>query len=213
MTHSPPSVPDPDPAPAPTPAPGPNPKGGRANFAVELGPVLVFMLAYNIGQRTAPSDAIFIATGAFMAATLAALLYAWRVQKRFPPLLIVTATVVLVFGGLTLILHDKTFVFLKPTIINGLLSSAIFGGLLLRKNALKLLLGSALDLPERIWTVLAVRFGLFYAFLAGLNVIIWQNFSEAFWVNFRLAGIIPITLVFLLANLPLVSKHLRKAHD
>lgn len=187
--------------------PAPKPATGLANTAVELGPVLVFMLAYNLGQRSAPAEAIFIATGAFMAASLAALLYAWRVQKRLPPMLIITAAVVLIFGALTLILHDKTFVFLKPTIINGLFSGAIFGGLMLRKNPLKLLLGAALDLPERVWTLLALRFGLFYAFLAGLNIFIWQSFSEAFWVNFRLAGIIPITLVFLVANLPLIAKH------
>ena len=191
----------------------PKPSQGLANFAVELGPVLVFMLAYNLGQKAAPNEAIFIATGAFMAASLAALLYAWRVQKRLPPMLILTAAVVLIFGALTLILHDKTFVFLKPTIINGLLCGAIFGGLMLRKNPLKLLLGTALNLPERIWTVLAVRFGLFYAFLAGLNIVIWQSFSEAFWVNFRLAGIIPITLVFLLTNFPLISKHMHQSPD
>lgn len=200
---------DPDPA----NRPAPEPSRGLAHVAVELGPVLVFMLAYNLGQKAAPAEAIFIATGAFMAASLAALLYAWRVQKRLPPMLIVTAAVVLIFGALTLILHDKTFVFLKPTIINGLLSCGVFGGLVLRKNPVKLLLGTALSLPERIWTMLAVRFGLFYAFLAGLNIVIWQSFSEAFWVNFRLAGIIPITLVFLLANFPLISKHMHQSPD
>lgn len=191
----------------------PDPAKGGANLAVELGPVFVFMLAYNLALRAAPGEAIFIATGAFMAATLAAVLYAWKVQKRFPPMLFVTASVVLVFGALTLILHDKTFVFLKPTIINGLFSCAIFGGLLVRKNVLKLVLGSALHMPERVWSQLAMRFGAFYAFLAALNIIIWKNFSEAFWVNFRLAGVIPITLVFLLANLPLIAKHVGSAGD
>lgn len=198
---------------SPPTQPGPDPKSGGANFIVELGPVLVFMLAYNLAQRTAPDDAIFIATGAFMAATSAAVVYAWKMQRRFPPMLFVTASVVLVFGALTLILQDKTFVFLKPTIINGLFSCGIFGGLLARKNVLKMLLGSALRLPEGVWSQLAVRFGLFYAFLAFLNIIIWQNFSEAFWVNFRLAGIIPITFVFLLANYPLIAKHLNARGD
>ncbi len=191
----------------------PDPAKAGANIAVELGPVLVFMLVYNLAQRAAPTEAIFFATIAFMVATTAALLYAWRVQKRVPPMLIITAAVVLIFGALTLILHDKTFVFLKPTIINALLSGAIFGGLLLRKNPLKLVLGSALQLPEAVWTQLALRFGVFYAFLAGLNIVIWQSFSEAFWVNFRLAGVIPITAVFLLANLPLITKHSKASSD
>jgi len=197
--------------PNPQTKPQAKPKAGRAgvNFAVELGPALLFMLSYNLARRSNPEDAIFLATGVFMAATLAALLYAWRVQKRLPPMLILTGVIVTVFGGLTIALRDDLFVKVKPTIINGLFCAAIFGGLLLKRNPLKLLLGSALELPERIWTQLAIRFGVFYAFLAVLNEVIWRNFSEAFWVNFKVVGVLPITLVFLLLNGPLIARNLK----
>lgn len=191
-------------------APASQPAKAGANLFVELGPAILFMVVYNLARRVDEANAIFIGTGVFMAATLAALLYAWRVQKRLPPMLILTGAVVLVFGGLTLWLKDERFVFLKPTIINGLFAATIFGGLALGKNPLKLLLGSALTLPEPVWRTLALRFGCLYVFLAVLNEVIWRNFSEAFWVNFKVFGVLPLTALFIIANGPLIARHLPK---
>lgn len=184
------------------------PVKASANVLIELGPALLFMVVYNLARRFAPADAIFIGTGAFMAATLAALAYALVVQKRLPPMLLITAVIVLVFGGLTLWLHNQIFVYLKPTIINLLLAAAIFGGLAVGRNPLKLLLGEALTLPEPIWRTLALRFGCFYVFLAALNEVIWRNFSEAFWVNFKVLGVIPLSIAFMLLNAPLLARHI-----
>jgi intracellular septation protein len=148
-----------------------------------------------------------------MAATVVALGWALTVQKRAPPMLLVSATIVLVFGGLTLYLHDATFAYIKPTIINLLFAAAIFGGLLFKRNVWKILFQTAFDLPDRIWTILAVRWGLFYIFLAGLNEAIWRTQTEAFWANFKVVGVIPITFAFMLANLPITLKHLRKTDE
>lgn len=189
-------------------APAPVAAKAGSNILVELGPALLFMVVYNLARRFAPDEAIFIGTGAFMAATAAALGYALLRQKRVPPMLLITAIIVLVFGGLTLWLHDQVFVYLKPTIINLLFAAAIFGGLIVGRNPLKLLLGEALALPEPIWRILAVRFGCFYIFLAILNELIWRNFSEAFWVNFKVLGVIPLSIVFMLLNGPLVTRHM-----
>lgn len=182
-------------------------------LAVDLGPALVFMVSYNLARRSDPANAIFWSTGLFMAATALALGWAFLVQKRAPPMLLVTAAIVLIFGGLTLYLHDATFAYIKPTIINLLFAAAIFGGLLVKRNVWKLLFQSAFELPDRIWTILAVRWGLFYVFLAGLNEAIWRTQTEAFWANFKVVGVIPITFLFLLANLPITLKHMGKTDD
>lgn len=180
---------------------------GWTQIGVDLGPVALFMLTYNIAQRFDKAQAIFWATGVFMIATLAGLAYARFVQKRTPPMLIVTAVVVLAFGGLTLILKDALFIKLKPTIINLLYAAAIFGGLLFQQNIWKMLFRHAFDLPDRAWNILAVRWGLFFVFLAALNEVVWRNTSEAFWANFKFFGVFPITIAFALANVPLVLKH------
>ena len=198
--------------PAPARAAPPAKSGGGAQIAVDFGPVAIFMIAYNLAHRGAnPDQAIFIATGVFMAATLAAFVYAMFVQKRVPPMLIVTAVVVSIFGGLTIWLHNPVFIKIKPTIINLLFATAIFGGLAVKQNVWKILFEGTFELPERIWTILAVRYGLFFIFLAGLNEFIWRSFSESFWANFKFLGVMPITLAFVALNIPLVMKHM--SHD
>ncbi len=184
--------------------------GGLGQIAVDFGPVALFMITYNLVHRNQPDNAIFVATGVFMAATAAALAYAFIKQKRVPPMLLVTAVIVGVFGGLTIYLKDATFIKLKPTIINLLFASAIFGGLLFKQNVWKMLFHTTFKLPDRVWNILAIRWGLFFIFLAGLNEFIWRTYSEAFWANFKFFGVLPITLAFAIANLPLTLKHMDK---
>jgi intracellular septation protein len=187
-------------------------KGGIAQLLVDLGPVLVFMISYRVaGSRVPEGEAIYWATGVFLAATALALAYAWFVQRRVPPPLIVTAIIVTLFGGLTIALHDPVFIKIKPTIVNAVYAAFIFGGLLLGKNVWKLLFQETFPpLPDSAWNTFAIRWGLFFVFLAGLNEYIWRNFSEAFWVDFKFFGMIPLTFVFMLANMPLLMKHMPK---
>lgn len=194
----------------------------RQNSAIlEFIPALIFMVTYNLAagnRNTLKSwggiwgEPIYLATAVFMAATLAALIYAVFVEKRLPILLTVVTVVVLTFGGLGIALHSDLFIKVKPTIINLLFATAIFGGLAFRRNVWRLLFAQAFSFPDAIWHVFAVRWGLFYLFLAGLNEVVWRNFSEAFWVNFKLLGIIPLTFVFILIHLPLTFKWLGKTN-
>ena len=103
-------------------------------LAVEMGPIAIFMIVYNVAHRTVADQAIFIATAVFIATTLASIGFAWVRERRIPPMLAVTAVIVVIFGGLTLYLHDPVFIKIKPTIINCLWSFAIFGGLAVRRN-------------------------------------------------------------------------------
>jgi intracellular septation protein len=198
--------------PAPEGAKTTTAKRGGAQIFVDLGPVIIFMLTYNIANgRVAEGEAIYWATSVFLVATAIAIGYAWFVQKRLPPMLIVTAVVVGVFGGLTLWLHDPVFIKMKPTIVNLLYAGVILGGLAVKQNVWKMMFQGAFPaLPEKVWTVFALRWGLFFIFLAGVNEFVWRNFSESFWANFKVFGVMPMTFLFMLANMPLLMKYMPK---
>jgi intracellular septation protein len=190
-------------------------KRGGGQIIVDLGPVIIFMLTYNLSRgRVTEGEEIYLATTVFLVSTAIALAYAWFKQKRLPPMLIVTGVVVGVFGGLTLALHDPVFIKMKPTIVNLLYASVILGGLAVKQNVWKMLFQSAFPaLPDKVWTTFALRWGLFFIFLAALNEFIWRTYSEAFWANFKVFGVMPLTFLFMLANMPLLMKHMPKDED
>ncbi len=203
-------------------------------LAVDLGPVLIFVLVYNFSKSWVGDDAVFLATGVYMAAAVAAVLTAKLTQDRLPPMLIITTVIVLVFGGLSLGFrlagseYADDFAYVKPTIINGLFAVAIIGSLLIGKNVWKMFFGSVFTtLPDRVWDIFAWRWSGFFIFLAILNMVLayappdmafWiadkslspEAFAQAretFWANAKLVNI-PLTMGFMLANYPLMAKYL-----
>ena len=126
---------------------------------------------------------------------------------------LVSAGVVLVFGGLTLWLHDETFIKLKPTIVNTLFGIVLLGGLWFGKPLLSIVLDSVLNLTEEGWRKLTFRWALFFFVLAGLNEIVWRTQSNDFWVNFKVFGIMPLTLAFALAQTPLIMRYEAKPDE
>jgi intracellular septation protein len=150
---------------------------------------------------------VYIATGLFIIATLAAIAYCKFRIGRIPPVLIVTGVLVTAFGGLTIALHDENFIKIKPTIVYLFYAAAILGSMLFKLNIWKLLFRHVFTLPDRIWTVLALRWSAFFVFMAIVNEIIRQTQSTEFWVNSRLLIVFPLIVVFSLANVPLVLKH------
>ncbi|MEW5424248.1 septation protein A [Amorphus sp. 3PC139-8] len=170
-------------------------------LALELGPLAVFFVA------NARAD-LFVATGAFMVATLIALAVSYALQRTLPLMPVVTGVVVLVFGGLTLVLQDELFIKLKPTIVNCLFAAVLFGGLLIwKKPLLGLVLGSVIAIDADGWRKLTLRWAWFFLFLAVLNEIVWRNFSSDTWVSFKVFGIMPITMAFALAQIPMIERH------
>jgi intracellular septation protein len=142
-----------------------------------------------------------------MLATLAALLASWRLLGRVTAVPLLTAILVVVFGGLTFYLDDPSFIKLKPTIINLLFAGVLVVGLLTDRPLLKVLLGEAFRLTEVGWRKLTVRWALFFFALAILNEVVWRNFSESAWVNFKVFGIVPLTILFALAQIPLLKRY------
>ena len=169
-------------------------------LALELGPLGVFFFV------NARYD-IFTATGAFMVAMLVSLSISWALTRRLAVMPVVTGVVVLVFGTLTLVLHDDTFIKMKPTIVNSLFAAVLLGGLLFGKALLGYVFDSAFSLTEEGWRKLTLRWGLFFLFLAVVNEVVWRNFTEATWVAFKVWGIMPITFIFTLSQMPLIMRH------
>jgi intracellular septation protein len=167
---------------------------------IELGPLLVFFATYG-------RAGIYWATGFLMAATLVALAASYKLLGRIPVVPLVTAVLVIVFGGLTFWLDDPRFIQMKPTIINLFFAGALLVGLLTGRPLLKLLLGDALDLTAEGWRKLSARWVVFFLVLAGLNEVVWRNFSEATWVKFKVFGIFPLTLMFALAQVGLIKRY------
>jgi len=168
--------------------------------ATDYGPIAVFFVAYWLGD-------LLWATGALMAATAVALALSLVVAGRVPLMPLITAGVVGVFGGLTLILQDETFIKMKPTIVQVLFAAILMAGLAFGRPLLKPLMGAAWSMDDDGWRKLTFRFGLFFIAMAALNEAVWRTQSTDFWVNFKVFGILGLTLVFALAQTPLMRRH------
>jgi intracellular septation protein len=179
-------------------------------LGLEFGPLAVFFLSNAYGDKwfgVTPDRRIFIATGVFMAATLVALAATWILTRKLAIMPLVSAVVVTVFGGLTILMDDALFIKLKPSIVNTLFGCILMGGLYFGKPILAILLDSVMKLTHEGWMKLTFRWALFFFFLAAVNEVVWRNFSTDFWVAFKVWGIMPITIAFALAQTPLVLKH------
>ena len=169
-------------------------------LAFDLGPLALFFFANS-------RYGIFVATGTFMVAVLAALAASYVLTRHLPIMPVVTAIIVLVFGGLTLILHNDLFIKIKPTIIYVLFGGVLLGGLLFGKSFLGVVFDSLFHLTEEGWRKLTLRWALFFFVLAVLNEIVWRNTSTDVWVNFKVFGVVPLTLIFGALQYPLLKKY------
>lgn len=168
--------------------------------ATEFGPILVFFGAYYLYD-------LFAATGAIMVTTLIALVISYYYERKVPAMPLVTAVVIMIFGGLTLYLKDETFIKLKPTIIYALFAVALGVGLALGKSFIKTLFGNFWNLDTEGWRKLTLRLIFFFAAMAIANEFIWRSFSTEIWVNAKVFGFTGATFVFFLLQVPLITSH------
>jgi intracellular septation protein len=195
-------------------------------LALEMGPLILFFFANSRPALFMPlvgpllpaaasgeKVGIFVATAVFMVAILVALAVSYALTRHLPVMAMVTAVVVLVFGGLTLVLHDDTFIKVKPTIIYVLFGGILLGGLLFNKPLLAVVFDSVFDLTDEGWRRLTLRWAIFFLALAVLNEIVWRTQTTDFWVNFKVFGVVPLTFVFAAFQYPLLQKYATEKED
>lgn len=178
-----------------------------ARLAIDLGPLLVFFAVNFMGSSFGPAK-IFVATGAFMVAMMVALVFSAIRYKHISPLLLFSGVMVVILGGLTIWLHNETFIKVKPTIYYLTVAGLLAFGIATGRNLLKMVLGSAYPgLSEEGWRKLTVNWAIFFAVMAGVNELVWRNTSTDFWIGFKIWGAIPATLLFAVANVPMLMRH------
>jgi intracellular septation protein len=167
-------------------------------LALELGPLAIFYIA------NARAD-IFVATAWFMAAMVGSLVLSWLLLHKLAVMPVVTGVVVLVFGGLTLYLQDATFIKIKPTIVNALFAAVLLGGLAFGQSLLRYVFGDVYKLKPKGWTILTLRWGLFFLFLAVLNEVVWRGAEVLIHdpkgatdasVTYKVCATTPITIIY-----------------
>lgn len=190
-------------------------------LALDLGPLLLFFYAnarpslflpmlapvFPVIASDGERAGIFVATAVFMVAVVVALIVSYALIRRVPPMAVVSLAIVLVFGGLTLALHNDTFIKMKPTIIYALFAAVLIGGLVLKKPLLEMVFDSVFHLREEGWRILTLRWALFFAGMAVLNEIVWRTTSTDVWVSFKVFGAMPLTLVFAMLQYRVLTKY------
>lgn len=190
-------------------------------LALEMGPIVAFVLSYNFGDRLIGAfgiegvlaKPIFLATAVIMVATAVSITCSWLLTRTLPAMPLVTLVIVTIFGGLTLYLQDDTFIKLKPTIINTLFGVTLLTGLLFGRSFLQIVMDAAFQLDDEGWKKLTLRWGVFFLFLAVVNEIVWRNFSEGFWVGFKFWGMTGLTMIFVMSQVPLMMRHELKREE
>jgi intracellular septation protein len=172
----------------------------RLRLVIDLAPLLVFFAAYM-------TAGIFWATGVLMLAAVISMAASKFLLNHVSPALLVSTALIVAFGALTLWLSDPRFIKMKPTLIYLLFAAALVAGLFWRKPVLQLLMGEALRLTERGWTVLSFRWAVFFTGLALLNEVVWRNFSETTWATLKVFGFLPLTLLFVLLHIGFIQRH------
>jgi len=169
-------------------------------LGLDLGPLILFFVANS-------RWGIFAATAAFMAAAIVAFAVSYWLTRRVPLMALMSTVVVVVFGGLTLVLHDALFIKLKPTIIYTLFGAILLGGLAAGKPLLAVLFGEMFHLTQEGWRRLTLRWALFFFALAIANEIVWRTQSTDVWVAFKVFGVMPLTLLFAALQYPLLMRY------
>lgn len=176
--------------------------GAGMKLAIDLGPLLVWLTVYFTTKN------VILSTGVFMAATTIAILVSWIAYRKLSPLLLFSGAMVLGFGGLTLWLQDARFIQMKPTAYYLLVAAILCFGLFTGRPTIRLVLGQAYPgLTDLGWAKLTRNWAIFFVAMAIANELVWRTTSMSFWLGYKLWGAMPATLLFAIANVPMLMKH------
>src|SRR2546423_15550735 len=189
-------------------------------LVLEMGPLILFFFANARPALFVPflgpllpeaasgeKAGIFVATAVFMVAILASLAVSYVLTRHLPVMAMVTAVIVVVFGGLTLALRDDTFIKMKPTIVYLLFAGTLLGGLWFNKPLLAMVFDAVFHLTDEGWRKLTLRWAIFFLALAVVNEIVWRTQTTDFWVSFKVFGVVPLTFIFAALQYPLLQKY------
>jgi intracellular septation protein len=172
-------------------------------FVTDFGPLLIFLIVYYNGDKN-----LKVAIPPFIVATLIALAVVWFIEKKIPMIPLLGGIFITLFGGLTIYFDNPVFIYIKPTIINILFGLALlFGKYFTAEPLLKKMLGNSMKLNDEGWKILNNRWVYFFFGLALLNETVWRTQSEEFWVNFKVWGILPLTLIFTAFQISIINKY------
>ena len=172
-------------------------------FLTDFGPLVIFFYYYYDSGKD-----LKIAIPPFIIATILALGAMWILEKRIPKVPLISGVLITFFGGLTIYFNDPIFIYVKPTIINILFALTLFFGKYYTKEpVLKKIMGKSIPLTDIGWELLNKRWMFFFFGLAILNECVWRTQTEEFWVNFKVWGMLPITIIFTGFQIPLINKH------
>ena len=172
-------------------------------LTADFGPLLLFFTIYYKSGND-----LKVAIPPFVIATLISLFIIYYLEKRLPTVPLIGGIIITVFGGLTIYFDNKVFFYMKPTIVNLLFAGILyFGKYFTNKPMLRILFKQAFDLKDKGWEILNNRWIIFFIFVAILNEVVWRTQSEVFWVNFKVWGLLPISLVFAVSQVTLINKY------
>ena len=172
-------------------------------FVSEFGPILIFFSIYFYSDNN-----LYAAIPPFIVATVISLIVIYFLEKKISMIALTSGLLITFFGGLTLYFDNKIFFYVKPTIINLLFAAVLlFGKYFTKKPLLKVFFKNTLNLRDEGWKKLSQRWILFFISIAVLNEIVWRTQSEAFWINFKVWGLLIITFVFTASQIPLLNKY------
>jgi intracellular septation protein len=169
---------------------------------LDFFPIIVFFAAFKVAG-------IYVATGVAIAATIAQIAWLRHSTGKIEPMQWVSLAVIVLFGGATIALHDETFIKWKPSILYWLMGGALAGGLVFRKNLLKSLMGSQLELPDDIWRVTTWSWVVFFAAMGAINLWVAFHFDTNTWVNFKLFGGMGLMVLFVVGQALYLGRHMK----
>lgn len=173
----------------------------KVKLALDFAPLIAFFVSYKLTD-------VYFATGIIVVLTLLSLAIGYYLTGKLAKFPLFSAILICIMGGLTLYLHNDTFVKMKPTAANIIFAAILAGGLMTDRLFLKDLLGATIDMPKAAWRNLTWRWAAFFVALALTNEYVWRNLSESTWVNFKVFGLMGLTMVFALANAPFMARHM-----
>ena len=172
-------------------------------FITDFGPLLVFLFFYYNSDKN-----LKVAIPPFIIATIIAIAIVWLLEKKIPMVPLIGGILITLFGGLTIYFDNPIFIYIKPTIINILFGLALlFGKYFTKEPILKKILGKSIMLSDEGWDILNKRWIIFFFALAFINELVWRTQSEEFWVNFKVWGILPITFIFTVFQVSIITKY------